>query len=349
MTEQVQRRVTRLDYCQFLLRTALNYTLTYFGEHSERFGHDAINRYRAGERITAGMGWENAQADVVTEEEGIVIFDDVVLDKDHSEKIELVGRQWSGNAKSVIKGMGVVTCVYVNPKTDQFWIIDYRIFAPDEDHKSKLDQMREMLGNAVTYKKLPFRVALMDTGYAAKDEMLFMERLGKGCYCPLKDNRKLYLHPDDRTACRVDALVWSQHELRAGRLVHGHGFPPAHQVKLFRLTLSTERATYACIVTNDKSQDWTPATQKVWDWRPAIEQFHRESKQLTGIAKCQTRKARIVRNHIGCAMLVWVRLHCVWCLRKSRYSISAGKSAPRLTLQNRRSILMCKRKIYRST
>jgi len=313
MTEQVQRRVTRLDYCQFLLSTPLNYTMTYFGEHSERFGHDAINRYMAGDRITPGMVWENVQADVVTDEEGIVIFDDVVLDKDHSEKIELVRRQWSGNAKSVIKGIGVVTCVYVNPKTDQFWIIDYRIFAPDEDHKSKLDHMREMLGNAVTYKKLPFRVVLMDTWYAAKDEMLFIEQLGKVYYCPLKDNRKLYLQPDDRTACRVDALVWSQHELRAGRLVHVHGFPPGHQVKLFRLTLSTERATYAFIVTNDKSQDWTPATQKVWDWRPAIEQFHRESKQLTGIAKCQARKARIVRNHIGCAMLVWV------CLKRVAY------------------------------
>jgi hypothetical protein len=35
---------------------------------------------------------------------------------------------------------------------------------------------------------------------------------------------------------------------------------------------------------------------------------HREDKQLTGIEGCQCRLARIVRNHIGCAMLVWVRL-----------------------------------------
>ena len=39
-----------------------------------------------------------------------------------------------------------------------------------------------------------------------------------------------------------------------------------------------------------------------------IEQFHREAKQVTGLEKCQCRLARIVRNHIGCAMLVWVRL-----------------------------------------
>src|SRR5438552_13890909 len=60
---------------------------------------------------------------------------------------ELVRRQWSGNAHAVIKGIGVVNCVYVNPETDQFWIIDYRLYDPDGDSKTKLDHMREMLTN----------------------------------------------------------------------------------------------------------------------------------------------------------------------------------------------------------
>lgn len=39
-----------------------------------------------------------------------------------------------------------------------------------------------------------------------------------------------------------------------------------------------------------------------------IEQFHRELKQITGIEACQCRKAPIQRNHINCALLVWLRL-----------------------------------------
>jgi hypothetical protein len=39
-----------------------------------------------------------------------------------------------------------------------------------------------------------------------------------------------------------------------------------------------------------------------------IEQFHRETKQLTGLEGCLCRQARIVRNYIGCAILVWIRL-----------------------------------------
>ena len=44
------------------------------------------------------------------------------------------------------------------------------------------------------------------------------------------------------------------------------------------------------------------------DIRWKIEEFHRELKQLTGVESCQCRKARIQRNHISCAMLVWLRL-----------------------------------------
>ena len=45
-------RPTRLDYCQYLLSTPLNYTLTHFAAHSERFSHDQINRYLANDRLT---------------------------------------------------------------------------------------------------------------------------------------------------------------------------------------------------------------------------------------------------------------------------------------------------------
>jgi len=295
-----------LDYCQFLLSSQINYTQTYFADHSAEFSHDAVNRYAAGDQIPPRLVWENVQSQIVQSKNGFIIFDDFVLDKNHSTQMELVRYQWSGNAKGVIKGIGVVTCVYVNPETDQFWIIDYRIFAPEVDQKSKLDHLREMLFNAVQHKQLLFRVVLMDTWYAAKDELLFIEQLDKIYYCPVKDNRLVCLDRATKKYSRVDQILWSQDELRTGRLVHLRDFPAGHQVKLFRFALSTGHTEY--IITNEVSQDWTPATQDVWNWRPKIEEFHRESKQVTGIESCQCRTARIVRNHIGCAMLVWVRL-----------------------------------------
>ncbi|MGD1856635.1 MAG: hypothetical protein ACFB2W_20545 [Leptolyngbyaceae cyanobacterium] len=49
-----------------------------------------------------------------------------------------------------------------------------------------------------------------------------------------------------------------------------------------------------------------PVTTEVCSYRWRIEQLHREGKQTTGLEHCQCRLARIQRNHIGCALLVWV-------------------------------------------
>ncbi len=66
-------RPTRLDYCQYLLSTPINYTLTHFAAHSESFSHDQINRYLAGDRLTPRMLWEHVKNDVVLDPESLMI------------------------------------------------------------------------------------------------------------------------------------------------------------------------------------------------------------------------------------------------------------------------------------
>ena len=302
-----KKPVTRLDYCQYLLVSQINYTLTNFADHSEQFSHDAINRYLSQERLTPRLVWDNVEGQVRQTPNGYIVFDDTVLDKNHSFAIELVRRQYSGNAKRVIKGIGVVTCIYVNPEVDQFWLIDYRLYDPAGDGKSKLDHVREMLTNLHYHKALPFRAVLMDTWYATKKLMLFIESLEKYYYCPLKDNRQVDDSGGSQPYQRVDSLNWSETELQHGKQLKIKGFPKEHKVQCFRVVVSTRRTDW--IVTNDPAQDSTEATRQVCGFRWKVEQLHREGKQLTGLERCQCRKARIQRNHIACALLVWVRLN----------------------------------------
>jgi hypothetical protein len=105
----------------------------------------------------------------------------------------------------------------------------------------------------------------------------------------------------------VDGLSWCAEALAHGKLVHLKKFPNGHQVKLFRIVLSTQRTEY--VVTNDLAQDSTDATRAESAIRWKIEQFHREAKQTTGLESCQCRSQRAQRNHIACAMLVWLRLN----------------------------------------
>jgi len=298
--------VNRLDYCQYLLVSQINYTLTNFADHSETFSHDGLNRYLQGEKLSPKLTWENVQNQVVPTSKGFVVFDDTVADKNFSQEIELVRHQYSGNAHRVIKGIGIVTCVYVNPDLDQFWIIDYRIYDPDGDGKTKLEHVQDMLLNCVYQKRLQFWAVLMDSWYATKEIMLTIEKYEKIYYCPLKDNRQVDDSGGSQPYQRVDGLAWTEAEKQHGKVIKIKGFPGQHKVKLFRVVLSTKRTDY--VVTNDMAQDDTQVVQEVCSLRWKVEQFHRETKQLTGLEGCQCRKARIVRNHIACSILVWVRL-----------------------------------------
>ena len=300
---------TRIDYCQFLLSSQVNFTQTYHADHHDHFSHDALNRYIRGDKLTARMIWENIQPQLQLCADACIVFDDSVLDKDHSHKIELVRRQYSGNVHGLVRGIGVVNCLYVNPKTGEYWPIDYRVFAPEADGKTKLDHVRDMLVSAVADKRLPFSRVLMDTWYATKELMLFIESLGKVYYCPLRSNRMV----DDSGAQlpfrHVASLDWTEQELAAGKTIKIKGFPGAHKVKLFRVVVSSNRTDW--VVTNDHAQKSTQATQEACRLRWKIEQFHRELKQVTGVERCQCRKARIQRNHIACAFLVWIHLNKV--------------------------------------
>jgi hypothetical protein len=300
-----------MDYCQFLLSSQVNYTLTHLADHLQQFSHDTINRYLKGQKLTPRLVWEQVRPLLVPDSQACLVFDDTVLDKSFGPRIEVVRRQWSGNQKRVIGGIGVVSCVYVHPQSGQFWVIDYRIFDPERDGKSKLDHLQDMLQSVTTQRQLPFQTVLMDSWYATKEVMLEIEGRGKRFYCPLKSNRQVDDSGGVRPYQRVDALGWSEQELAHGKRVKVKGFPGDYQVKLFRVVVSSHRTEW--IVTNDLSQDSTQGAQEASAVRWKVEEFHRESKQLTGIESCQCRKGRIQRNHIACALLVWV------CLKSRAY------------------------------
>ena len=146
-----------LKYCQYLLSSQDNYTQTNLANHLKICSHDTINRQLGAEKITPRLLLENVKDLVEASENGKIIFDDTVLNKKYSQKIELVRRQYSGNEHKVIKGIVTVNCVYVNPEKDKFWIIDYRIYDPDGDGKSKINHVEDMLKSIFYHKQLPLR------------------------------------------------------------------------------------------------------------------------------------------------------------------------------------------------
>jgi hypothetical protein len=298
--------VTRLDDCPYLLVSQINDTLTHFADHCEKGSHEARNRSLRGERITPRLGWENVHGQVVLTPYGSGVFDDTVLAK-HSSLAIALGRSPSrGNAQAVIQGIGVVTCVSVHPAPAQCWLLDYRIYDPDGEGKSQLDHVRERLTTGVEQKPRPLQAVLLDPWYATQDLRLFMASWHPVYSCPRKDNRQVEDTGGERASQRVAAREGSADARAHGKRIKRQGFPKDHKGHLVRVEVSPHRTDD--VVTNAQAQAATEATPEAGSCRWQSEPLHREGTQVTGLARCQCRMARIQRNHSGGAFLVWVRL-----------------------------------------
>jgi len=298
-------KTTREIYCQYLLSSQINYTCTNLAEHFEGLSHDSIYRYLKEDKITPKQLWEKVYPLIVQSSYAYIIFDDTVLEKLFGPCIDGVRRQYSGNAHGIINGIGVVNCVYYDLINEHYWAIDYRLFDPERDGKSKLDHVMDML-MMLKHRGLLFQTVLMDSWYATTDIMKYLIKEEKLFYCPLKKNRKV----DDSKATQpyqsIEELQWSDEEMKHGKGVKVQKFPGSTYLKLFRVAIANGSTEY--IVTNDSTQSSTQDAEKESALRWKVEQLHREEKQTTGISQCQCRLNRSQRNHIGAAILVWVCL-----------------------------------------
>ena len=292
-------------YKQFLVSSQRNYTGTYLADHIDGLDENSVYRFLQKNAFTPNMVWEKTKTVIILSPKGKIIFDDTVLDKDFSFEIEGVTKQYSGNAHDLIKGIGVVNCVYYNPDVDRFWIIDFRIFDKERDGKTKIHHVHDML-RSVLEREIPFGTVLMDTWYANTKTLVWIHSLGKRFFCPIKSNRMVDDSSGKQPYQPVDSLLWSNETLFSGKTVKVRGFPGDFKVKLFRVSISTDRTEY--VITNDLTQDSTDGCREETAIRWKIEQFHRETKQVTGIEKNQCRSNRSQRNHICLSIQVWIFL-----------------------------------------
>jgi hypothetical protein len=77
-----------------------------------------------------------------------------VQDKRYSNQIELVRKQYSGAEGGLVRGIGVINLVHTDGVDGNYYPIDYRIYAPQQDGKSKNDHFADMLTNAISNKRI---------------------------------------------------------------------------------------------------------------------------------------------------------------------------------------------------
>lgn len=300
--------ITKRQYIEYLISTPANYTCANLAEHLEGVSHDAVSDYLAQAKSTARQLWELVQPLLNDTTEAYLIVDDSVQDKRYSKQIELVRRQYSGAEGGLVRGIGVVNLVHTDGTQGGYYPIDYRIYAPQQDGKSKNDHFRDMLIAAVTNKGIQAKKVLFDSWYASLDNLKLVIRLGLVFVTTLKSNRLVSLSKEGGYI-HLAQIEWSEAQLRSGIIVKLKEMP--FKVRLFKIVATNGDIEW--MITNgdrgDRPDDTTThSVQEENEVRWQVEQFHRELKQLTGTEACQCRKARSQRNHIACCYHAWLSL-----------------------------------------
>ena len=257
------------------------------------------------EKHTAHTLWELAQPLINNSSEAYLVIDDSVQDKSYSYKIEMVKRQYSGNAHGLVKGIGIVNLVHAYQ--GDYHPMDFRVYDPDRDGKTKNDHFRDMLRQAFENKDIQAQTILFDCWYAASENLKFIHRLGKFFVTTLKENRLVSLGKE-QGCIHLQQIEWTPEQLRDGITVKLKEVP--FKVQLFKVVATNGDIEWVITNRAPGSID-TQVVQNENKVRWLIEQLHRELKQLTGIERCQCRKQRAQRNHFACCYHAWFSLKVI--------------------------------------
>jgi hypothetical protein len=322
--------ITKKQYIEYLLSTPINYTCSNLSEHLEKVSHDVVTDFLQNSKFTPKDVWELVKNRIDDSEEAFLLVDDSVQNKEYSRVIETVKLQYSGNEHGLVKGIGLVNLVHTNGFEGDFYPINYRVYDPNSDGKTKNDHFQEMFVQANSNQRIKARNIAFDSWYASANNLKLIHRSGWTFYTTLKSNRKVSLSKETGYQ-NLEEIEWTPETLISGQLVRIKEVP--FWLRLFKLVDTNGDIEW--VITNDLTEDFTrlraiEATQVRWQ----VEEFHREFKQLTGSEKCQCRKARSQRNHLACCYSAWVAIKVkAQEMKKTVYQLRNGLFADYLKSQ----------------
>jgi len=295
-----RHKCTKELYQAFLQVSSLRYSGLALSEVSPiELSHDSISRWLSEANYRPRDLWDKAQSYIDPQEPCLLIADDTVLDKRHSQKIELVNYQYSGNEHDVIAGIGLVNLLWYGLKQQDVVPVDYRIYDRETDGKTKNTHFCGMLSLAKMRGITPDAV-VMDAWYSSLKNLKAIRDHGWVWVTTLRKNRKV-----DKDI-RLENLEIPEE----GRLVHLRGYG---WVTVFKFVATNGRIDY---VTTNKKTPTRNDVQSIIAARWSIEVYHLEIKQTCGIERCQARTGRSQRNPICLAILAWFEKHRKRALEK---------------------------------
>lgn len=311
-----------------------DYLLSSFGQTSSTglsrllegdISHDEITRFLSKNELGSKLLWQKVKPLVRAheKEEACLIFDDIIVEKAHTDENELISWHYDHSKGKMVKGINMLNAFYHSSSsetTEPLRVpIGYELILKTiryydkktnkekrKSPKTKNELMQQMINQSI-HNQLKFKYILADTWFASAENMRFIKKKSKLFIFDMKSNRKVALSEKDRNLghwTRIDQIdipdntpvkVWLK-DLEFPLLLTKQVFTNKDQSKGVRFLVSNDFSL--------SDDDFTKLYKKRW----SVEEYHKSLKQNTAIAKSPTRTLTTQSNHIFASIWAHVKL-----------------------------------------
>ena len=252
--------------------------------------HDQVTRFLSGDAYTSKTLWQQVKPMLrsVERDEGVLIFDDTIQAKPHTDENELICWHFDHTQNRSVKGINLLNCVYqIDDLTIPvaFELVRKPIIFSDpktgqikrKSEVTKNESLRSMLSSC-QHNQIKYRYILADSWFSAKDNLTFIRhRLDKHFIVALKANRMVALSKEAKLQgrfTRIDALSWSEEVAQLG-WIKGLDFPVLLHRQVFTNKDDSTGMLYLACSDLDLDGD---AIETIYQKRWKVEHFHKTLK-----------------------------------------------------------------------
>ena len=307
-------------YTDYLISQNAHATATGLSELTNHaVSHDKVTRFLNQENFSSKDLWKYVKKEVRkhAHDEGILSLDDSIEEKPHTDENDIVCWHYSHAKGQHVKGMNILSCLvdYGNISLP----IDYQVIKKDKQYFctkenkqkrcasiTKNEHFRVMIKQAHNIH-IKFKYVLADNWFGSKENLTYINNLGKKFIIGIKSNRTIALSLQDiknHHLTPVKQLDMKDNDTIIGYL-KGVPFP----VKLIKKVFTNESGSTGVLylVSNDLDED-VDSLYKTYQKRWNIEVYHKSIKQNASLAKSPTKTVRSQSNHIFASLIGFVKL-----------------------------------------
>lgn len=288
--------------------------------------HDQVTRLLTNAYWDSKTLWRQAKAlvrqaeqDLKPEEFAVLIVDDSVLEKAHTDENAMICTHWDHSQQRYIKGLNFVTLLYqahavavpiaaeLIEKTEPVWDAKTQ----QTKYKSpytKNEYLRQMLH--VAQQQVAYRYVLADSWYASAENLNAVLALDHHFLFALESSRTVAVSEAARAAGQFQALSSlafpEQHPLR----VYLRSVEEAVLVVQQVFTNKDGSQGVLYLVSSDTSLTYTQITT-IYQRRWKVEEYHKSLKQNASLGKSPTKTIATQANHFYAAMLAYLKLEAL--------------------------------------